>query len=388
MELVPVSGVGSFMKTTDPPEDRPMPMNRTCVRRGFSALDLLAATAAVGIAAAALQPVLTTARANSMSTTNASQHRLLASQQAMYIAANDDAFTGPTTSGWPGQNGLPIDGNRFVGNTTSATPVQQQDWITPLVGDMFRFSPNRALRTQQLFETIRDPRQGRMIDALFVNGAPSDVDDFVDVSNSNGGFRAASYLAPAAFRFWGTPRPGGFTPGQPPVVGDAQIWQKKYGGVPHHWGAFLAGTIKTPRGYLPRIDQVGTSPANKVQFADGTRYLNANNVLDIETAPAPSTFGNHTSGFFASEGEISYGRNALGTPNNIALSARRPGLGNAGVDARVMYVTFFDGSTRPVSLTTAKSRPDWWAPTGSEWVSTAGIAPELDGLVQPGDLLP
>ncbi|MEO1511314.1 MAG: hypothetical protein AAFU70_04500, partial [Planctomycetota bacterium] len=114
-------------------------------RRGFTALDLLAATAAVGVAAALAQPVLQKARATSFDITNASQHRLLSSQQAMYIAANDGAFTGPTTSGWPGQNGLPIDGTRFVGNTTSSTPVQQQDWITPLVGDLFNFSPNRAL---------------------------------------------------------------------------------------------------------------------------------------------------------------------------------------------------------------------------------------------------
>lgn len=128
--------------------------------------------------------------------------------------------------------------------------------------------------------------------------------------------------------------------------------------------------------------------ADKVQFADGVRYMNEGNVLDIETSPAPTSFGNHTTGFFAWEGETAYGRVARGAPDNILLSARRQGLGTASLDSRVMYVTFFDGSTRPVSLTTAKSRPDWWAPTGSEWVGTDGIAPELDGLVKPGDLLP
>ncbi len=355
-------------------------------RRGFTAVDLLAATAAVGIAAAALQPVLKTSRTSSMSTTNAGQHRLLASQQAMFIAANDGAFTGPTTTGWPGMNGLPIDGSRFVGNTTPTTPVQQQDWISPLVGDLFGFSPNRALRTQQLLETVSDPRQGRMNDTLFVSTAPDDLGDFTDAL-ANGGFRGVSYLAPAAFQFWGTPQRGGFTPGQPPLPDDLRDWINQFGGAPHNWSGGLAGNIKTPRGYLPRIDRVGTSPANKVQFADGSRYL-SNGLLDIRVDPAPQAFGNHLSGFFGWEGETSYGRQFLGGPGNIELSARRAGLGGNSLDRRVMYVTFFDGSTRPVSLTAAKSRIDWWAPTGSEWVSTAGLAPELDGLVQPGDLLP
>ncbi|MEL7485502.1 MAG: hypothetical protein AAFN41_14260, partial [Planctomycetota bacterium] len=245
-------------------------------RRGFTALDLLAATAAVGVAAALAQPVLQKARATSFDITNASQHRLLSSQQAMYIAANDGAFTGPTTSGWPGQNGLPIDGNRFVGNTTSTTPVQQQDWITPLVGDLFNFSPNRALRTQQLLETIRDPRQGRMNDLLFNAQNPADATDFEAVLNGGGGFRAVSYLSPAAFQFWGTPQTGAFVPGQGLKPDDREDWIKQFGGVPHNFSGGIAGNIKTPRGYLPRIDQVGTSPSSKVQFADGTRYLDSN----------------------------------------------------------------------------------------------------------------
>ncbi|MEL6796600.1 MAG: hypothetical protein AAFO89_07215 [Planctomycetota bacterium] len=357
-------------------------------RRGFSALDLLAATAAVGVAAAVAQPVLNGGRQTAQAMTNTSQHRLLSSQQAMFIMANDGAFTGPTTSGWPGQNGMPIDGDRFVGNTSSTTPVQQQDWITPLVGDLFNFSPNRALRTQQLFETIRDPRQGRNVDLLFNGSNPADVADFENVLDTGGGFRAPSYLAPATFQFWGTPQGGGFIPGKGTQPSDIQDWINKFGGVPYNFSGAIASTIKTPRGYLPRIDQVGTSPANKVQFADGTRYLESNGLLDITVNPSPSPFGNHVSGFFGWEGSVAYGRMGPGSPDNIRLSARRAGLRDTSLGGRIMYVTFFDGSTRPVTLSTAKSRIDWWAPTGSEWVSTDNIAPELDGLVQPGDLIP
>lgn len=376
------------MEMTQTPET-PAMRNRVlnARRRGFSALDLLAATAAVGVAAAVAQPVLNGGRQTAQAMTNTSQHRLLASQQAMFIMANDGAFTGPTTTGWPGQNGLPIDGNRFVGNTSSTTPVQQQDWITPLVGDLFNFSPNRALRTQQLYETIRDPRQGRTIDRFFNASNPSDIADFEAALDSGGGFRASSYLSPAAFQFWGTPRGCAFVPGKPLGPCDADTWRQKFGGVPHNFSGAIAGNINTPRGYLPRIDQVGTSFANKVQFADGTRFLE-DGLLDIDTDPAPVGFGNHLSGFFGWEGEISYGRQSRSGPGNIRLSARRAGFRDTSLEGWVMYVTFFDGSTRPVTLTTAKSRIDWWAPTGSEWVSTGNIAPELDGLVQPGDLIP
>ncbi|MEO1583444.1 MAG: hypothetical protein AAFR96_02595 [Planctomycetota bacterium] len=359
-------------------------------RRGFSLTDVLAATAAVGIAAAIAQPAITSFRSTSFAMTNMNQHRLLAAQQGLFIAANDGQFTGPTTSGWPGQNGLPIDGDRFVGNTTSTTPVQQQDWITPLVGDMFGFSPNRALRTKQLFDTIRDPALQRQNDTLFVNNAAEDLSDFVNVLKNGGGFHAVSYLSPAAFQFWGTPNPGtGFMPGVPVEPSETEEWFKQFGGSPNNYGGAFASTIKTPSGYRPRIDQVGTSPAEKVQFADGTRYLQGN-LLDIEVNPASNGFGNHTSGFLPWEGETSYGRSFNFSPNqeNVRLSVRRPGIRSDAIEDRVLYVSFFDGSTRPVSLSTAKSRPDWWAPTGSEWVSVGAIAPELEGLVQPGDLLP
>ena len=118
-------------------------------------------------------------------------------------------------------------------------------------------------------------------------------------------------------------------------------------------------------------------------FADGTRYINDSGFTDLEINPTPGLFGNFVSGFFAWEGEVSYGRTRPG----ILASARRAGL-SGNIDDRVLYVSFFDGSVQPVSVTNAKARPDWWAPSGSEWVSMDGVAAEASSQYEVGDLLP
>lgn len=349
---------------------------------GFTIIDVLALGAVTLTAAAATQPILQDAKQQSMATTNRSQHKLISAQQGMFIAANDGQFASANVTGWLSTPGPDQDPSLFTGDTSSSTPTQTVDWITPLLGDAFGWSDNRALRTQQLLEEVRDPRNTLYNDGLFIGGGSSDSQDFID-ANALGGFRTTSYLAPAAFQFWGTPMPGGFIPGQGPVTGDAQIWLKKFGGVPYNFGGTTAATIHTPREYRPRVENVGASASQKVMFADGTRFVESNGLTDIDIDPTPGLFGNFVSGFFALESETSYGRTRPG----ILASARRPGF-SGNVDDRVLFISFYDGSARPVSVTNAKARPDWWAPTGSEWVSLDGVAAEASDQYEVGDLLP
>ena len=229
---------------------------------------------------------------------------------------------------------------------------------------------------------MRDPRNTKFNDGLFLGSGASDSQYFVEAFVL-GGYRSVSYLAPATFQYWGTPRPNVFVPGKGLFPGDEHFWNLKYGGVPYNWGGVLASNIKTPREYRPLIDNIGASPSQKVIFADGTRFVESNGLTDIDIAPTPAVFGSFVSGFFANESETSYGRTRPG----IFASARRAGL-SGNVDDRVLYISFFDGSARPVSVTNAKARPDWWAPTGSEWVSLDGIAPEASTQYDVGDLLP
>ena len=350
--------------------------------RGFTAAELLGVILSGAVVAAVAQPVLEMGRVSSFAMSNQAQHRNLATRQHAFILDNDGQFTGPNVTGWPDFPAPPRNGSLFVGETSSSTPVQTQDWITPLVGEDLGLSANRAARTAEMLEQVRDPRQGRHYDALFGN-AP-DAADFADRFQKTG-LRVNSYLSPAAFHYWGTPE-SGFVPGLG-FVDDRGGWVRKYGGEPYNWGGAVASQIETPRGYRPRIEQVGTSLENKAMFADGARFANGNGVVDYDIAPAGSLFGGFLSGFFPSESETSYGRAAQGSPQNILLSARRPGL-DGTLGSRGMYITFFDGSTRGVSLSQAKARPEWWAPTGSEWVSFTGIAPEAIGSFEVGDLLP
>ncbi len=348
--------------------------------RGFTVVDVLAAGTVAAVTVALAQPVLKEGKAQSMDTTNRGQHQMLAAQQGLFMLANDGQFTGANVTGWIDIPGPTQSETHYIGDTTSGTPTQAVDWITPLVGDELKLSPNRARRTQQLLERVRDPRNGRFNDALF--GTSTDFGDFANVA-ADGGFRSTSYIAPASFHYWGTPIPGGFVPGQGFVYGDEYYWNLKYGGIPYNWSAGAASNIKTPRSYRPRIDHVGPSPSQKVMFADGTRYVDFDHTIDIQLEPTRALLGNFITAFFAYEEETAYGRNRPG----IGYSARRQGLGQ-GVDSRVLFITFYDGSTRSATVTQAKARPDWWAPTGSEWVNMNGIAPEASAQYQVGDLLP
>ncbi|GAB5496603.1 MAG: hypothetical protein Phyf2KO_16830 [Phycisphaerales bacterium] len=351
-------------------------------RSGFTIVDVLALSAVTVTAGAVMQPLLEETDEKSMALTNRAQHQRLSASQGMFIAANDGQFTSANVTGWLSTPGSNQDPSLFEGNQTSSTPTQTTDWITPLLGDELGLSPNRAIRTQQLLEQVRDPRNGIFNDTLFMSGADGDGDDFVNAFN-NGGYRAVSYLAPAAFQYWGTPEPGGFVKGKGIIPGDEEIWQQMYGGVPYNFGGSIAFNIETPREYRPRIENVGPSLSEKVMFADGTRYVEFSGVVDIESTATPGVFGNFVSGFFASEFETAYGRDRPG----IFASARRQGLGNS-VDNRVLYISFYDGSTRTSTVTNAKARPDWWAPTGSEWQSLDNVAPEAASQYDVGDLLP
>lgn len=355
-------------------------MNRS--RSGFTIVDVLAVSGTMLAAAAVTQPVLEDAKDQSMAMTNRSQHQRLSARQSMFIAANDGQFASANVTGWLSTPGPDQDPTLFEGNQTASTPTQTMDWITPLLGDELGLSANRAIRTQEVLEQVRDPRNGHFNDALFLASGAGDADDFVAAAN-NGGYRTVSYLAPAAFHYWGTPKPGGFVKGKGVVKGDEEIWNQMYGGVPYNWNVIAASNIKTPRDYRPRIQNVGPSLSEKVMFADGTRYVDFDGLTDIDVSATPGVFGNFVSGFFASEFETSYGRDRPG----IFASARRQGF-REGVDNRVLYISFYDGSTRPSTVTHAKARPDWWAPTGSEWVSLDAIAPEAAAQYDVGDLLP
>ena len=350
--------------------------------QGFTIVDVLALGAVTLTAAAFTQPVLEDAKQQSMATTNRSQHRMISAQQGMFIAANDGQFASANVTGWLSTPGPDQDPSLFTGNTSSSTPTQTVDWLTPLLGDALGLSNNRALRTQQLLEQVSDPRNTLDNDGLFVGFGTDDLADFEDAL-ALGSFHSTSYLAPAAFQYWGTPKPSIFMPGKPPVLGDRQIWMKKFGGVPYNFGGSIAFHIETPREYRPRIENVGASPSQKVMFADGTRYINDSGLTDLEINPTPGLFGNFVSGFFAWEGEVSYGRTRPG----ILASARRSGL-SGNIDDRVLFISFFDGSVQPVSVTNAKARPDWWAPSGSEWMNMDGVADEASSQYEVGDLLP
>lgn len=237
-------------------------------RRAFTGIDILATGATSLVALALAQPLLEQNQSTNLGLSNLAQQQRLAARQGMFMLASNGQFTGANVTGWIDVPGANQSDAHYVGNTSPSTPTQTTDWITPLLGDELNLSPNRALRTQQLFEQVRDPRNTRLNDALF--GSAPDANDF-NTAAQIGGYYTTSYLAPATFHYWGTPDPGGFIPGKGTIPGDTDAWLEMYGGIPYNWGLFHNYNIKTPRDYRPTINAVGPSPSQKVMFADGTR---------------------------------------------------------------------------------------------------------------------
>ena len=142
-------------------------------RRGFTVVELGALIAVGGSLGVSMVPVGGQLQKANLDTRSQWVHHDLARRQFVYMGDHNGAFTGPNTSGaeWnkvllPGFANMGIETLEF--DTAGGNPTNFGDWITPLVGDAYGFSANRAVRMQQKFDVVGDPTADRMVDLLFV----------------------------------------------------------------------------------------------------------------------------------------------------------------------------------------------------------------------------
>jgi len=351
--------------------------------RGFTVVDVVVGCGVALVAGAVAGPMQTATWEGSYDKRDMMNQKFISDSQALFIGDHQGQFSGPNVTGWGDVPGSTQDPGRYVGDTTSSTPTQTHDWITPIVGEALHLSENRAERVQQLFDRLRDPRATRKIDELFVgSGSEADLPDFIDRLD-DGGFWQVSYLSPEAFHTWSQPQVRFGSDGVATL--DSLQWRNAYGGIPFtQWTGTM---VRVPDGYRPRLDRVGLQLSGKVQFGSGTRYLSGG-VLDINQEAVASRFGNFTSGFPGWSSETSYGRAAIGGGDQIPLSYRIPGDDPQDVDQRRMRVTMWDGSTRTLSVGESKAQADMFVPRGSEVVSLEDAEPEFAARWEEGDILP
>ncbi len=318
----------------------------------FTLIELLVVIAIIALLIGILLPALGTARATARSMVCSTMTRNMSQGQAFYIGDNDDYYAGPNTSGARYQvmtfNPVRKYIDEIIGDSDGSMPTSTHDWISPSMGTSDLFSPNRAVRTSQLFNQFGCPTATTQNDLLY-GGAP-DINDFRNVIEERG-YRQVSYLAPSGFHYY----PGQEITGRPaPLI-------PMRGNVGFRFITNFSDPVSQPQNFSPRINLVGIQASEKVMHADGTRYWTGS-VLDFDINPSPGIFGSFLSSSPIFEGSTAYGKAPGNENNGYLFSFRHP--------TESINAAFFDGHSENIKATQAWAEPRLWYPSGSTFTGT------------------
>lgn len=306
---------------------------------GFTLIELLVVVSIIALLLAILLPAMTKARETTRTAICLSNQRQIGIGQATYMTSNNRYYAGPNTSGYQIDN----DG-------TATVPIQRDDWMSPIFGDLLALSSNRQERLVELFnEEFSCPSNDNTYDYIYNNGsrAYSASWGYPDPKST----KLNSYSVSITFHHFydsnharSMGMPGG------------RIFGNQYDRA--------VDTRQAKHKF--QIDSVG-HPAGKVVAQEGARYLDSGRRISFNVDA-----GSHYGANFSNRGptlNVFYQYN--GNPYKFARdNPRTTTLHN---DSKILSyrhprdsltVAFFDGHAKV--LTHMESRDaDMWFPTGS-----------------------
>lgn len=343
------------------------PVSVASPKKGFTLIELLVVISIIALLIGILLPAIGAARGTARALVCQVDLRNLNSAQQSYAVDNRDWFSSPVTVGTrylgrtviPGQ-GLVSGGAALEGYRTSTTPTSTQDWISPIIGDSVGLPPNRAERTQYIFNNLGCPEAS--LDNDFPFGSAGDGDDFERVVAQ--GTRQISYLMPSGFAHLGNY--GGTAEGISTQNFLRGLVDNVPGGIQNPNLNDIRSMLsnpnapKQPASYRPRLDRVGVSASSKIMASDATRFWTDRDGLDFDIDPTPDFFGSFTESTPTFRRSTSFGREFREAPSqtNLRLTFRHSDKIN---------FTRFDGSGASMSNIEAWTDPNPWHPSGTIW---------------------
>ena len=332
--------------------------DRTCAgtqRAGFTLIELLVVIAIIALLIGILLPALGSARDVARQVVCSSMARNLAQLQVQYSLENNDYIAGPNTSNGVYDDVYFYDDNSptfddMLGNSTSTTPTQMADWISPILGDSVGLSPNRPERLAQILNNYGCPD---VPEANILYESESDFDTPEAQSLFSAGVNGVSYLAPNTMMCYGPRSPNTF---QVVSGGDGQPT------------AYLTGVsvgysngAEVNPNWDQRTYQLG-SGSSKILFADGLRVATREGI-SVSALTRQGWLGNFIGNNPIYDGSSAYAREVPGNsageaPYNQIASYRHKDKIN---------VAYFDGHVAPMSQQESYTDPRPWFPTGSVW---------------------